>query len=384
MNSDIERIISRWSDEYRRQAAPLIAKIKELLEYGLSPQEAVNLALLTTGFSGAVGEELKRSMGLAAASGYGSSVSADTAMTLGEKLSLMPWAADKLVLSSKLYGLDLAMRQTISGTIADQIRNGTNWVQMSRALYDGYGFPEKIQRAELPEYLKALVSAAQRANPNDPATIAEVKRLARIANRNIDRMAQDGAPNRMLKAAYRQLAEIAEKGSAKALAKAVDVAVNEKSRYLAERIARTEGARAWSEGFWAQNYSDPDVVGVRWRLSSRHPKFDICDFHATANMYGLGPGVYPKGKNPPHPAHPHCTCRLVPVFDGEVGAARARVQKGGNEFLRSLTAKQRQDLLGAKGVKDWQAGADWSGSLRNWQGHVDPRPRLSSEDFNHV
>ena len=41
----IDRIVSRWSDGYRRQAAPLIARLKELLGQGLSIQQAVNQAL---------------------------------------------------------------------------------------------------------------------------------------------------------------------------------------------------------------------------------------------------------------------------------------------------------------------------------------------------
>ena len=385
MNDDIDLIVSRWSDEYRRQAEPLISKLKELLAKGIPIQQAVTLAFAETGFTGLIADELKRSLGMAAGSAFGASVSVDTAKTIGEKLFLLPWAADKLTLSSRLHGNENAMRQSIVQAIDDQIKAGTNWVQMSRKLYDGYGFPETILRADLPQYIKSLIEAARKANPNDPATMKEVKRLARIANRNIGKLAQNDAPNRALKAAYKQLLGIAEKGNSKALGKAVEVAVNEKSRYYAERIARTEISRAWSEGFWVKQYNDSDVVGVRWRLSSRHPQVDICDFHANANLYAMGPGIYPKGANPPHPAHPHCTCRLTQVYDGEVDQPDpSRMNAGGNEYLRSLDDEEQQGLLGAKGVKAWKEGYGWGGHLRNWQGHMDPKPRLAKEDFGDV
>lgn len=49
---------------------------------------------------------------------------------------------------------------------------------------------------------------------------------------------------------------------------------------------------------------------VAWRLHPRHPKRDICDVHATADLHGLGPGVYPPQSVPRFPPHPHCICYL--------------------------------------------------------------------------
>ena len=302
MSDIIDRITSRWADEYLRQAAPVIAKIKELLAKGVPIAQAVDLAFAATGFSGKIADKLKQSLGESAGAGFGATLSLDMKLAIGSKLFELPWTADKMKLSTRLHGTDAAMRQSIVSAIESQVKAGTNWVQLARKLYDGYGFPETIKRADLPEYMDRLVKAAQTANPGD---LAGVKRLARIAKRNIDKLAQNDAPTRALKAAYVQLWEKAQKGSQKALSNAIEVAVNEKSRYYAERIARTELSRSWSEGFWVKHYDDPDVAAVRWKLGSRHPKFDICDMHAKADLYGMGPGTYPKGANPPHPAHPH-------------------------------------------------------------------------------
>ncbi len=47
---------------------------------------------------------------------------------------------------------------------------------------------------------------------------------------------------------------------------------------------------------------------IKWNLSPRHPAVDICDDYAKRDDYGLGPGVYPPSRVPPHPPHPHCIC----------------------------------------------------------------------------
>jgi hypothetical protein len=57
----------------------------------------------------------------------------------------------------------------------------------------------------------------------------------------------------------------------------------------------------------------PDCVGTRFLLSPSHPEHDECDLHASANLYGLGPGVYPPGKTP-WPAHPNTLSYVVAVF----------------------------------------------------------------------
>ncbi len=125
----------------------------------------------------------------------------------------------------------------------------------------------------------------------------------------INRLARNGAPNKALQAAYNELMEAVQKGNEKAIEKAMKVAVNEKSRYVAERITRTEMARAWADGFVAKMQKDADIVAVNFKLSSRHPVFDICDMYAKADMYGLGAGIYPKDKLPPLPVHPLDNCK---------------------------------------------------------------------------
>lgn len=87
--------------------------------------------------------------------------------------------------------------------------------------------------------------------------------------------------------------------------------------YQAQRVARTELNRAHGTAYQASAENTPGCVGTRFLLSPRHPEPDICDVHATANLFGLGKGVYPPGQNP-WPAHPNTLSYVVAVFEEDV------------------------------------------------------------------
>jgi hypothetical protein len=89
------------------------------------------------------------------------------------------------------------------------------------------------------------------------------------------------------------------------------------------RVFRTELNRAHGEAYQAAAFAHLDVIGTRFLLSPNHPRHDICDMHAHANVHGLGPGVYPKSKNP-WPAHPNTLSYVEVVFDDSVGLVHIR------------------------------------------------------------
>lgn len=163
--------------------------------------------------------------------------------------------------------------------------------------------------------------------------------------------------------------------------KAVYVAINEKSRYVSERIARTEAAKAWADGFYSQALQNPNVVGFRWKTGSRHPVFDICDVYANADMFNMGKGIYPKDKVPPLPAHPHCLCRLYEVYKTEVDLSKVKdnTDKAVSEWLNGLTDKQLRDVLGVKGAEEFGQTGKWQGNLKGWQSPTNPTTRLKPE-----
>lgn len=155
--------------------------------------------------------------------------------------------------------------------------------------------------------------------------------------------------------------------------------MQEKSRYTADRIARTEMARAWADGFLADIMQDDDVVAVKWKLSSRHPVFDVCDMYSKANMYNLGSGIYPKSKIPPLPAHPHCLCSCITVYAGEVDLKKQKdcIKAEGEKWLANLSDDHRRKVLGIQGNKAFKRGADWREYMRNWTAPQNTESRIS-------
>ena len=206
--------------------------------------------------------------------------------------------------------------------------------------------------------------------------------MVRRAEKQVAKLGLNGSPNQALKTAYSQLLDAVVDGSEKALTRAVHTAVEEKSRYVAERIARTEAARAWADGF-VERYMDNDrVVAFQWRLSSRHPHVDICDMYAEANLYGLGRGIYPKDATPRLPVHPHCLCHLAPVYASEL---KGRVpidnfEAGGRAWLDSQSLKRRQEVLGVAGNRMYEQGDSWTNVAKNYSDKKLTKPHTNSAD----
>lgn len=100
------------------------------------------------------------------------------------------------------------------------------------------------------------------------------------------------------------------------IARQIEKYIRKKQRYNAMRVARTEIQRMWRADYVQLAKQLPFVKGIKWNLSASHPKVDICDEYATADV-GLGPGVYPPEAVPNmgHPAHPNCICYLTAVLE---------------------------------------------------------------------
>lgn len=113
------------------------------------------------------------------------------------------------------------------------------------------------------------------------------------------------------------------------------------------RVFRTEINRAHGEAYQAAAFEHPDVVGVKFTLSPNHPRPDICDMHAQANVYGLGPGVYPKGRSP-WPAHPNTLSFVEPVFGDEVSDEDRAGREGRMDWLRRQPPGVQEGVLGSR------------------------------------
>lgn len=377
----LAQLINKLNKSWRRDAKKAVAYLQRLLASGMKFEEALDNVQRHYGKLFTL-PELRPALVEAAAYAYGivpTMLTKAQVESMGEELA-DKWDESGMTLSEKLHGVGVKMRGAIVSTLQEQMRRNKTWTEAARALYDGYGDDGQnvynggkdiISRQDLPKYLQKV----REATGNDLQALAE----QRQAIDNINRLSQNGAPNKALQAAYNKLLEAVQKGNEKAIEKAVEVAVNEKSRYVAERITRTEMARAWADGFIAKMQKDADIVAVKFKLSSRHPVFDICDMYAKADMYGLGAGIYPKDKLPPLPVHPHCLCRYVEVIEGEVDMKQQRdqVREAGDKWLNSLPESRRAQVLGRKGLKEWEDGKDWRKYMRGYAGLREAESRLS-------
>ena len=115
-------------------------------------------------------------------------------------------------------------------------------------------------------------------------------------------------------------------------------------RAQALRVFRTEINRAHGVAYREAGFEDPDVIGTRFLLSPRHPAPDICDMYASADLHGLGPGVYPKGKSP-WPAHPNTLSFEEVVFADEV---RSGDGQAADDWIKEQPADVRAGVLGSE------------------------------------
>lgn len=131
----------------------------------------------------------------------------------------------------------------------------------------------------------------------------------------------------------------------------------------AMRLFRTEINRAHGTAYLKGAEAHPDCVGTRFLLSPRHPQHDICDLHASANLHGLGPGVYPPGKTP-WPAHPNTLSYVAAVFKDEVTAADRAGKETALQALEKLTPSQRIGVLGVNKHEAFKEGKLKQGMIK--------------------
>jgi hypothetical protein len=145
------------------------------------------------------------------------------------------------------------------------------------------------------------------------------------------------------------------------------------------RVMRTEINRAHTTAYQKGAAAAPGSVGTKFMLSPRHPRVDICDMHARANLHGLGPGVYPHGRSP-LPAHPNTLSFEVIVYQDEVTEADKAGKTTVVDFLKTVPAKDRKGILGANKNEAFEAGKLSTGMVRSrWK---DVRNRIGwQEDY---
>ena len=57
---------------------------------------------------------------------------------------------------------------------------------------------------------------------------------------------------------------------------------------------------------------------------------------------------------------------------------REQVKKAGDKWLKSLPEIRRMQVLGIKGMAEWQNGENWQGIIHGWAGLKTPSTRIKS------
>lgn len=364
----LEKLLAGHTARTQRLAAQVARAVAAAVARGEDPVQAVQTGMEAVGMAKAIRDIVATSVVQSVCIGYGiwptvSALPPEAMGTLRTTALSGVWDDKGMILSQALHGTDKSMRDEIVQAVKGHIDAKVSAWDAQRGIYDGYGFGGAIHKNKLPGLPKDLQDLADKArkvlSPEDYAQLkADAKRLRAYA----DRLATGP-----LRAAYGQMADRLEKGLTHGLNRLVKTATEEKARYHASRILRTETANAWGQGFVQECAENPDVVAIRWKTSSAHKIFDVCDFCATANLYGMGPGVYPKAKLPRYCAHPHCFCNLLKVFIGQVPVERDNVDAGGRAALAGMTESQRARLLTIKGKEAFGQSGQWRGSLRHYE-----------------
>lgn len=349
-----QREINKAIDSFEKE-------VKVQLSLGLMPNEAVRNAYAKYPVMDMMKATLQAELVNTFMAGYGDDVPY-SAKSISQAMS-ESWASDDLTLSKRLYRRSSTIRNEVADTIKQALKTNKTVKGLAKSIFDGYGRGGIIPEASIPKFLSKLsdINISGEATP-------EAKRKERELLRSVKgKIARLDTP--YVRAAYNEVAAAVEDGNEIRLQKAIYSATQEKARYHAERIARTENARAYADGQMNRFLDDDDIVAFQWKLSSRHPRYDICDFYANADLYGLGKGVYPKDKFPRLPAHPHCMCHIKPMteLDIDVNKRHTNLEQAGLEYIKSLSKKHQEVLLGVNGREQVLTGKEtWQNIARGW------------------
>lgn len=326
-DNEAELIAAELAAEIDRLAGVAVQQALAEIMLGKQAREAVAAALQA--FAGSYEAELARRFGELLLQSIG--IDEVRAMQVGS-----------IPLSSKLY---LHTQQT-SAQVAAIVQDHVDGVHQARALalrlYDGYdqlGAADRPlegrARADLPRELLALTRDAKTRKSLEDLILKGAEKAKNIRTP-------------ALRAAYSEAFDAWAKGKGDAeLRRKVDVAMREKTRYMANRIARTEIARAHQAQVGREIMVDDGIEVVQVMMNPAHPVIDVCNAHAEADLYGLGKGCYPKALAPQPAYHPNCWCKLRPRRT--ISAAMARELPGGvAAYLRRLPVEDAARIAGSR------------------------------------
>lgn len=328
--SEFKAFAERYSEAIAEQAQDTFGAFMARVEAGEAPQDAIKAVMggwvgSTEGtLSAAFSELLQRSIGVV-------------------ELRALP--VGYIDLSTHLYAQASATQSEVRQIVAMHTKGALQARELARSLYDGYNPGDGIKRpleglarGELPKYLRALTE--------DPPARAELTRLLEQMQAQAGRVKSDALRTAYLEA-IDAWANAKDGAGNRAVRNALQTAIREKNRYFADRIARTELHRAHQVQVARDIMSDDTIDVVQVMLNPAHPQTDVCDLHGRANLWGLGPGCYPKTQAPRPGYHPHCWCYLRTRPSLSASDAQ-QVPSGEVAYLRGLGVASAAKVAGSR------------------------------------
>lgn len=344
-------------------------EIKRLLKEGKTAKEAVDEAYKKCPVLQVLEKELQKQLEEEMNRGAGEELPISA---IHDALSMV-WSPDKLSLSERTTKGGKEITKRAAAIIADAIKQGKTVQKTALSLFDGYGYGHVLPTQDIPEFMKKLAEIGRLSGYRG----WDFQKTLRSVERQLKRVNTQG-----MKIAYNKIKEAVEDGNEKKIDKAIYVATQERTRYFARRIARTELARAYGDGAMAKWENDEDCVAFQWKLSTGHPFYDICDLYAHADLYGMGPGIFPKDKVPRLPVHPNCMCHLRPVMEGSKllqGKEKEQIDESGMAYIKTLDKHNQERLLGVYGRLGVLKSGNWTGKARGYSaGYMQSRIKEDS------
>jgi len=233
------------------------------------------------------------------------------------KDAYIPYLLKNLKLSNRIHNNVRDIEKQALKTINEHLQTKGTLADLRKKLLEGYRFKDEDildVKAKLPKYLD---------KPLAKLKVMELK-------------------TKPLKAAYLQLLN---SKTEEAFKKNIEVALWEKSRYFAERIAKTEEARVFAFSKASDILQNDEITLAKYNLCSCHKITDQCDFFASVD-FGYGKGIYPKEEMVTLPLHPHCYCHYSKIH------RTIKKQKNINSpYLKAFNNLKEGDKLNV--FKEW-------------------------------
>lgn len=231
-----------------------------------------------------------------------------------------------VALSDMLYKNKEYVQSQVLDILKDSTKFGETASSVAEKIYDGYDSGDGVLDVvdKMPKYIQDFI--------DDPINNAEAffEQMGDLA----------GKP---YKTAVGDIGKALESLDEEAIAKAMGTLLEEKARYYADRIAKTEIQRAKELANAKDMMNDPDIVYVKWELSQRHTIFDICDYYARLDQ-GYGAGIYKVGTSPHIPLHPHCMCKMIPHYHK---IKKKSIKNPSKKLMDKLSLNQQRQIAGS-------------------------------------